>query len=85
MERPAIVARINSFEAIRGLVETTDYITILPNEIVRRFCGDALAELASDEFRFQTNVVIVHARDLEITVPVQSLIDLVAARLGADR
>jgi DNA-binding transcriptional LysR family regulator len=74
LKGPSIVARVNSFESLRGLVETSDWVTILPSEIVGRYYGDSFARLYSEEFQFRINLVVLHARDLEMTLPPRTLI-----------
>jgi LysR family hydrogen peroxide-inducible transcriptional activator len=75
LKGPSIVARVNSFESLRGLIETTDWVTILPSEIVSRYYSDSFARLYSEEFQFRSNLVVLHARDLEMTLPARTLID----------
>jgi DNA-binding transcriptional LysR family regulator len=75
LKGPSIVARVNSFESLRGLVETTDWVTILPSEIVARYYSDSFARLYSEDFQFRTNLVVLHAQDLELTLPARTLID----------
>jgi hypothetical protein len=50
-------------------------VTILPSEIVARYYSDSFARLYSEDFQFRTNLVVLHARDLEMTLPARTLID----------
>ena len=49
------------------LVGAGDYITILPNEIVRSYFNDSLIKLETDEFNFQATVDIIYSKDLKLT------------------
>lgn len=75
LKRPKIAARTNSFDAIRGLIESTDWLTLLPVEIVARHYRKSFAKLASDDLRFSANVLLLQSRDAEFTLPARALVD----------
>lgn len=77
LKGPAVVARVNSFDSLRGLVDNTDWLTILPSEIVRRYYNDGFVRLDSDEFVFRTNLLVLHARDLKMTLPARNLLQAI--------
>lgn len=85
LKGPSIVARVNPFEPLRGLVESTDWVTILPSEIVDRHFSDSFVRLYCDEFQFRTNLIVLHARDLEMTLPARSQIEAVCEVLRMER
>jgi len=81
LKRPTIAARTNSFDAIKGLIESTDWVTFLPTEIVTRHYRETFAKLPNDDLKFRTNVLLVHSRDVELTLPCRTLIDQVREAL----
>ena len=64
LEPPKIIGRVNSFNFIMTLVGAGDYITILPNEIVRSYFNDSLIKLDTEEFNFQAavDIIVVNTR-----------------------
>lgn len=84
LKSPTVVARVNSFESLRGLIETTDWVTILPSEIVCRYYSDEFVRLNSDEFVFRTNLLVLHARDMKMTLPARSLIQSIKETISSD-
>jgi DNA-binding transcriptional LysR family regulator len=81
---PAVVARVNSFELLRGLIQNTEWLTILPSEIIDRYYGADFVRFHSDTFVFRTNLLIIHARDLKMTSPAGALIQTIKATIGAE-
>lgn len=84
LKGPRIVARVSAFEALRGLIEATDWLTILPSEIVGRYYKEGLAGLESDKLVFRTNLVVIHARDLQMTSPIRTLLQQFKRTISAD-
>jgi DNA-binding transcriptional LysR family regulator len=83
LDRPDIVARTNSFEALMKLIETTDCVTFLPSEILQYAQDVRLAPLPNSELRFNTSVVVLQSNDTEVTPPARALTILVTECLQA--
>lgn len=73
LQPPNILGRANSFNFIVALVGDGDFITILPNEIVRAYHSDSLVRLRCDNFNFKAAVDIIYSKDLEMTKPARHL------------
>lgn len=70
---PTIASRVNSFNFIVALVSDSDFITILPREIVKAYHNDSLTKLDIDGFNFKAAVDIIYSKDLELTRPSRQL------------
>jgi len=82
-DKPEIVARTNSFEALMKLIEATDCVTFLPFEILQYTNDVHLVPLHNSELLFRTSVIILQANDIEVTPPAYSLAKLIAECLQA--
>lgn len=84
LKGPAVVARVNSFESLQGLIQATDWLTILPSEIVDRYYHDGFVRFHSDTFVFRTSLLVIHARDLKATSAAGSLVQIIKDTISAD-
>jgi LysR family cyn operon transcriptional activator len=74
-KRPAMIAQINSFDAIMSLLEVRNALTILPLEIVKLYHANRFVRLSTKELQFHTEVNLLWPQDKEVSTPAHHLID----------
>jgi DNA-binding transcriptional LysR family regulator len=85
LRRPAILMRVNSFQLIMDMIETTDWVTFLPIEIVNQFYPNRFAPLSHSGFEFKSAILILNSPDLEMSLSARALMSQVKAFLQTIR